>query len=222
MKRLIIETSNLDFQTGIHDHAGFLYRSDDTASVKPIGLQAQLQAGLTAAEVLVEDIREIIVDVGPGGLTSTRSGIAFANGLAFALSIPIVEVNSLELMVLECGLPSTSRTISARRANDGNFFMGFFQGNTCQRLAFGQPLKLIGEMDWSDHVLDWVGPIPKQWVGDMPDLEIDRIDLLSPGLEAYSRLIERPDFGNRARVAAAGPVHESNIQMASSPQSQPS
>jgi len=40
-------------------------------------------------EVKLENISEIQVNVGPGSFTGLRVGIAIANGLSFALKIPI-------------------------------------------------------------------------------------------------------------------------------------
>jgi tRNA threonylcarbamoyladenosine biosynthesis protein TsaB len=37
----------------------------------------------------LHDLKEISVNEGPGGFTSTRVGVAVANALAFALQIPI-------------------------------------------------------------------------------------------------------------------------------------
>jgi hypothetical protein len=37
------------------------------------------------------DLKKILVNPGPGGFSSTRTGVAVANALAFALSIPIAE-----------------------------------------------------------------------------------------------------------------------------------
>jgi len=45
----------------------------------------------------------IAVDIGPGNLASVRSGVAYANGLAFSLGVPILVASSLELLAMEAG-----------------------------------------------------------------------------------------------------------------------
>ena len=208
MLRLIIETSNLDFQLGLHDAAsgGFVYRSDQGDGSSE--LTEMLAAGLRRTGNDVADIGEIVVDLGPGGLTSTRSGIAFANGLAFARNIKIVGANSLELMVLQAGCDPNDHVIAARRANDGNYFLGFFNGGTCQRLALGKPEELIKEQDWQAENLLWIGPHPKVWADTPPAFNVEFNALLSPSLDAFETLLATSSFDQLPRVDAAGPMNE--------------
>ncbi|HEY4528164.1 MAG TPA: hypothetical protein VJL09_03915 [Candidatus Paceibacterota bacterium] len=38
-----------------------------------------------------QNLKKILVNPGPGGFSSTRTGVAVANALAFALSVPVAE-----------------------------------------------------------------------------------------------------------------------------------
>ena len=58
----------------------------------------ELRAALEATGRALEDLSEIIVDIGPGRLGSTRTAVAFANGLAYARSLPIVPLNSILML----------------------------------------------------------------------------------------------------------------------------
>ncbi len=59
---------------------------------------AELRAALESAGRRLADISEIIVDIGPGRLGSTRTAVAFANGLAYARRLPIAPLNSVLLL----------------------------------------------------------------------------------------------------------------------------
>ena len=41
---------------------------------------------------ILKKIDRIVVNIGPGGFTATRSGVSFANAMAFALKIPVISV----------------------------------------------------------------------------------------------------------------------------------
>ncbi len=59
---------------------------------------AELKAALKATGRKLADITEIIVDIGPGRLGSTRTAVAFANGLGTALGVSIVPLNSFIML----------------------------------------------------------------------------------------------------------------------------
>ncbi len=53
------------------------------------------------AGVALGDLDAVAVDVGPGLFTGLRVGVSTAKGLGFALSVPVVEVGSLEALAVE-------------------------------------------------------------------------------------------------------------------------
>ena len=60
-------------------------------------LLAGIDAVLRDAGVTRDDLGAIVVDAGPGGYGGLRSGVATAQGLAFALDVPLAGVSRLEL-----------------------------------------------------------------------------------------------------------------------------
>lgn len=54
-------------------------------------LLPELQRLLVRANRSIQDISLIKVNPGPGGFSATRSGVAVANALAFALNVPVAE-----------------------------------------------------------------------------------------------------------------------------------
>ena len=60
-------------------------------------LLAGIDAVLRDAAVSRDDLAAIVVDAGPGGYGGLRSGVATAQGLAFALDVPLAGVSRLEL-----------------------------------------------------------------------------------------------------------------------------
>ncbi|MEA1958099.1 MAG: tRNA (adenosine(37)-N6)-threonylcarbamoyltransferase complex dimerization subunit type 1 TsaB [Chloroflexota bacterium] len=73
-----------------------------------------------------EDIRNIIVSIGPGSFNGLRAGLSTAKGLAFSLNIPIIAVGTLEAEAFphaEAGLPVCPVQDAAR----GEFAAALYQ-----------------------------------------------------------------------------------------------
>lgn len=61
-------------------------------------LQPTLQGLLKDAGVTVKDLKAVAVVAGPGSYTGLRVGLASAKGLCYALNIPLICMDGLELM----------------------------------------------------------------------------------------------------------------------------
>lgn len=58
---------------------------------------------LEKADVGVEQLKGVAVAIGPGSYTGLRVGLGFAKGIALALNVPIVGVNTLDIIIAAYG-----------------------------------------------------------------------------------------------------------------------
>lgn len=74
----------------------------------------------------VEGLEAIFVAIGPGKFTGLRVGLSFAKGLAYALQIPIVGVNSLDALAYSIPIfhPKVAVFVDSRR---DEWFMGIYE-----------------------------------------------------------------------------------------------
>lgn len=109
------------------------------------------QVGLEKVGATLQDISKIIVNVGPGGTSSVRTGVAFANSLAYSLKIPICSVNFFELICeavwnthqvpVVCTMKSTKNNLYAGLYEDGKLAAtkyGFFE-ETLEKMIGDRP-----------------------------------------------------------------------------------
>ena len=72
------------------------------------------------------DLSAVVIDIGPGALTSVRVGVAFGNALAYGCSIPTRGYSSLDIVgfaaTAETGLP----TVVAVRGPEGAAYVGLW------------------------------------------------------------------------------------------------
>ncbi|MGE0046327.1 MAG: tRNA (adenosine(37)-N6)-threonylcarbamoyltransferase complex dimerization subunit type 1 TsaB [Hyphomonadaceae bacterium] len=61
------------------------------------------RAAMATAGIAFSEINRVGVTVGPGSFTGVRVGLAFARGLALALSVPCLGVSTLEALALAQG-----------------------------------------------------------------------------------------------------------------------
>lgn len=132
------------------------FRSETMARGHQERLAPMAQAVMAEAGISFDRLERIGATVGPGSFTGLRVGVAFAKGLASALSVPAVGVGALEALGAE-GFGLVAAVIDARRDqvylqlfDDGAPLMApdvLPLGTAAARLvelAMGRPLTLVG------------------------------------------------------------------------------
>ena len=132
------------------------WRTETMARGHQERLAPMAQAVMSEAGIAFDRLDRIGATVGPGSFTGLRVGVAFAKGLASALSIPAVGVGALEALAAGAsGL--VAAVIDARR---DQLYLQVFDGGAAlmapdalplgtaaarlAELAMGRPLTLIG------------------------------------------------------------------------------
>ena len=88
-----------------------------------------LSAGLEHCKRNVNEITNIIVDVGPGGTSRVRTGIAFANALAYSLGVSVCPVSSMELAGIDAWNRYNLPVINSVKSIKGNAYAGLYNQN---------------------------------------------------------------------------------------------
>lgn len=109
------------------------------------GLGDLAAQALSAAGAAFSDLTAIGVDVGPGGLSSIRAAVAYANGLAFSLGVKVFPAGSLELMAIAARRAGqdAAAVLSLKRGQAGNVYAGLYVNGENTALRHGQPGEVI-------------------------------------------------------------------------------
>ena len=99
---LAISTSSTQFEVIIGDNSTILFSDSYTLSLTDKRDISYLVADcLEKVGRTPQDLTGIVVDIGPGGTSLVRTGVAFGNGLAYSLGVPICPVLSVELIGIQ-------------------------------------------------------------------------------------------------------------------------
>lgn len=135
-----IDTSTSILDIAIADHNEVIAncqvkRKEITHSAMIIGV---IQSTLSIAGLELKKIEGISVSIGPGSFTGLRIGLSVGKGLAFALSIPIVGVNTLEAFASDW-MTLNGLLCPVIRARKGEYYFSLFQGTEGRELVRKRP-----------------------------------------------------------------------------------
>lgn len=83
---------------------------------------------LAASGIDSRDLATVAATVGPGTFTGVRIGLAAARGIRLALSIPLVGINTLELLAFQAALRWPNRPVmAALDARRGQVYVQYFR-----------------------------------------------------------------------------------------------
>lgn len=141
-----ISTSSTDFEAVLGDNSQVLFSSknnlflDDTKDIALLVSESLAQLGLTP-----HDIKNITVDIGPGGTSLVRTGVAYANGLAYSLGIPVCPVLSVELVGLEAWEKYQLPVICTAKSMKDNAYVALYSGKLLT-LKYGVLKDVVSEV----------------------------------------------------------------------------
>lgn len=93
--------------------------------------------GLKTVGITLQDLKKIIVNVGPGGTSSVRTGVAFANSLSYSLKIPVCPVNFFELIGIEVWKKYQMPVLCTMKSTKNNIYGGLFAGGKVVSMKYG-------------------------------------------------------------------------------------
>jgi tRNA threonylcarbamoyladenosine biosynthesis protein TsaB len=99
---LSIETSTLGCSVALHEQ-GKLLHSVETQVPQSASSQlaVMIQQVFNESRKKPAELKGVAVGAGPGSYTGLRIGVATAKGLCYALEIPLVSINTLELLAYQ-------------------------------------------------------------------------------------------------------------------------
>ncbi len=127
MLTLGIETATERVSVALVDHDGVLGSIDITRGRRHAEtLTPAIEFLCRQADVKIDEVAVVAVDVGPGLFTGMRVGIAAAKAIALALHIPMIAMSSLDLLAYP--LRRTDQLIaSVIDARKGEVFYAFYR-----------------------------------------------------------------------------------------------
>lgn len=165
---------------------------------------------LESVGVTFPEITQIAVDVGPGSLSSVRTGIAYANGLAFSLGRQVFCASSLELLALEVAGPETGAVLCLRNAGGGNVYAGLFRDGVTLGLRHGPMAEVVPALCGSLAEVSVAGAFRQEAARALTGAAVRDTGVEVPDVRTLAALLAtRPDWKTEL-VPVASPLTETS------------
>jgi len=89
-------------------------------------LDEMLSDALTSCKRELKEISAIIIDIGPGGTSRVRTGVAFANSVSYALNIPVYPVSSIYLAGIDAWSRYQLPVVVTMKSIKENAYVGLY------------------------------------------------------------------------------------------------
>jgi tRNA threonylcarbamoyladenosine biosynthesis protein TsaB len=132
---LSIETSTSICSVAIHEQGELLA----LAEIKEPGAHAEklvslVDAALKQANLCLVDLAAVAVSQGPGSYTGLRIGVSTAKGIAYALDIPLIGINTLQAMAASQSIAEGEYVVAVLDARRKEVYTQTF-GDSLQELS---------------------------------------------------------------------------------------
>jgi tRNA A37 threonylcarbamoyladenosine modification protein TsaB len=146
MLTLGISTSSGQFAIVLGEENRLIFHSDDLQLSDKKDLAALMSKCIENSERSIHEISSIIVDIGPGGTSRVRTGVAFANSLAYSLGISVCPVSSMELAGIEAWEKYSLPVINTVKSIGGNAYVGLYNQDRLISVEYGSIANILPKM----------------------------------------------------------------------------
>ncbi len=138
----------------VHPASGqVLERTLEAASLPSEAVVAGIAELLESVDGQVQDVKALVVGLGPGSFTGLRVGLATAKGLAMGANVPLFGISSFALLALEAGPGQVLVACDARR---GDYYCALYdvaRDGFCRQVLAEQVMSLAALTRATQHAL---------------------------------------------------------------------
>lgn len=141
---LCVESSALPYGIVLSSSGKLLFDSTQHAELHDLkDVPALVEHALRTINRKARDLDRIAVNHGPGGTSAIRAGVAFVNSLAYSLGIPVIAVNTFELLGEPASLRFGCPVLVTVKSVRGNAYVGWYANGALQHTLYGPLEKTV-------------------------------------------------------------------------------